>query len=145
LFKPIFFQVKPFTTPFVSSGTVTIVTPEPRQREGGSPQPHCSQAGPFAQRVGDVFSQSHASLLVKGFENAAQAWLAQAQPCASDLFDSLVPTRLTLRAAFQQSTAHLPQCLVVYIRAIRMVANNFAINDSAYFHATSSAALNVNN
>ena len=40
-------------------------------------------------------------------------------PRASALFDSLDPSRLTLRAAFRQSTAHLPQCLVVYIRVIR--------------------------
>jgi hypothetical protein len=40
------------------------------------------KAGPLAKRVSDVFSQSRASSIVKGFENAAPAWLAQAPPCA---------------------------------------------------------------
>jgi hypothetical protein len=43
------------------------------------------QAGPLAKRVGGVFSQSRASSIVKGFEKAAPAWLAQAPPCASAL------------------------------------------------------------
>jgi len=44
------------------------------------------KAGPLAERVGDVVSQSRASSLVKGFENAAPAWLDQALPCAAALF-----------------------------------------------------------
>ena len=40
-----------------------------------------SAAGPSAQRMSDVFSQSRASSLVEGFENATPAWPAQAQPC----------------------------------------------------------------
>jgi hypothetical protein len=39
------------------------------------------KAGPLAEREGDVFSKSRASSLVKGFENAAPAWLDQARPC----------------------------------------------------------------
>ena len=41
-----------------------------------------AKAGPLAEREGDVISQSRASSLVKGFENSAPAWLAQAPPCA---------------------------------------------------------------
>ena len=44
------------------------------------------KAGPLAKRVSDTISQSRASSLVKGFENAAPAWLDQALPCASPLF-----------------------------------------------------------
>jgi hypothetical protein len=40
------------------------------------------KAGPLAKRVSDVFSQSRASSIVKGFEKAAPAWLAKAPPCA---------------------------------------------------------------
>ena len=40
------------------------------------------KAGPLAKRVSDVFSKFRASSIVKGFENAAPAWLAQASPCA---------------------------------------------------------------
>ena len=36
----------------------------------------------LAKRVSDTISQSRASSLVKGFENAAPAWLDQALPCA---------------------------------------------------------------
>ena len=43
------------------------------------------KAGLLAKRVSDVFSQSRASSLVKRFEDAAPAWLAQAPPCASAL------------------------------------------------------------
>jgi hypothetical protein len=35
------------------------------------------KAGLLAKRVSDAISQSHASSLVKGFENAAPAWLAK--------------------------------------------------------------------
>jgi hypothetical protein len=69
--------------------------------------------------VVDVFSQSHASLLVKGFENAAPVWLAQAPPCA-------FPIR-------------------VYPCLSSVVFNNFAVNDFVYFRAPSAASLNVNN
>jgi hypothetical protein len=34
-------------------------------------------------KMSDGVSESRASSLVKGFENTAPAWLAQAQPCAS--------------------------------------------------------------
>ena len=44
--------------------------------------PARSAAGPSAQRMSDVFSQSLASSLVQGFENATPAWPVQAQPCA---------------------------------------------------------------
>jgi hypothetical protein len=44
------------------------------------------KAGPLAKRVSDTISQSRASSLVKGLENAAPAWLDQALPCASALF-----------------------------------------------------------
>jgi len=44
------------------------------------------KAGPLAKQVSDAISQSRASSLVKGFENAAPAWLDQALPCASALF-----------------------------------------------------------
>jgi len=44
------------------------------------------KAGLLVKRVSDVFLQSRASSLVKGFENAAPAWLEQALPCASPLF-----------------------------------------------------------
>jgi hypothetical protein len=44
------------------------------------------KAGLLAKRVSDAISQSRASSLVKGFENAAPAWLDQALPCASALF-----------------------------------------------------------
>ena len=40
-----------------------------------------SAAGRSARRMSDVFSQSRASSLVEGFENATPAWLVQAQPC----------------------------------------------------------------
>jgi hypothetical protein len=40
------------------------------------------KAEPLAKRVGGVFSKSRASSIVKGFEKAAPAWLAQAPPCA---------------------------------------------------------------
>ena len=40
------------------------------------------KAGPLAKRVGGVFSKSRASSIVKGFEKATPAWLAQAPPCA---------------------------------------------------------------
>jgi len=40
------------------------------------------KAGPLAERESDVFAQSRASSLVKGFEKAAPAWLAQVPPCA---------------------------------------------------------------
>jgi hypothetical protein len=43
------------------------------------------KAGPLAKRVSDAISQSRASLLVKRFEKAAPAWLAQVPPCASAL------------------------------------------------------------
>ena len=43
------------------------------------------KAGPLAKRVSDTISQSRASSLVKRFENAAPAWLAQVPPCASAL------------------------------------------------------------
>ena len=36
--------------------------------------------GHLRSRMGDGFSESRASLLVKGFESTAPAWLAQAQP-----------------------------------------------------------------
>ena len=36
------------------------------------------KAGPLAKQVSDAISQSRASPLVKGFEKAAPAWLAQA-------------------------------------------------------------------
>ncbi len=47
------------------------------------------QAGLLAECVGDVFSEFCASWLVKGFENAAPAWLVQAQP----RFSPFVPFR----------------------------------------------------
>jgi hypothetical protein len=40
-----------------------------------------AKQGHLRSRMSDVFSQSRASLLVKGFESAAPAWLVQAQPC----------------------------------------------------------------
>ena len=86
------------------------------------PSPYLAQGAKsraLAKQEGDVFSQSRASSLVKGFEKAAPAWLAQAPPCASALFESFAPAHLALRAAFWQSTAHLPRCLVVPIRVIR--------------------------
>jgi hypothetical protein len=43
------------------------------------------KAGPLAKRVGGVFSKSRASSIVKGFEKATPAWLAQAPPCTSVL------------------------------------------------------------
>jgi hypothetical protein len=50
-------------------------------------------AGPIAERGSDVFSESRASSLVKGFENAAPAWLAKRSPAAASLFLS-VPIRV---------------------------------------------------
>ena len=38
-----------------------------------------------------------------------------AKPIPVSLFDSFAPAYHALRAAFWQSTAHLPRCLVVYI------------------------------
>ena len=40
------------------------------------------KAGPLAKRVSDVFSKFRASSIVKGFEKAAPAWLAQVPACA---------------------------------------------------------------
>ena len=40
-------------------------------------------AGPLAEREGDVFLQFRASRLVKGFENAAPAWLAKRSPATN--------------------------------------------------------------
>jgi hypothetical protein len=49
-----------------------------------SPKAFCAKRkkqGYLRSRMSDVFSQSRASPLAKGFESAAPAWLAQAQPC----------------------------------------------------------------
>jgi len=43
------------------------------------------KAGPLAEREGDVFSQSRASSLVKGFENAAQLGLPKHRPALLSL------------------------------------------------------------
>ena len=42
-----------------------------------------AQAGSLAERESDVFSESRASLLVKGFENTAPAQVPCAPSCAS--------------------------------------------------------------
>ncbi len=41
------------------------------------------EAGASAQRMSDVFSESRASSLGKGFENAAPAWPAKRSPASS--------------------------------------------------------------
>jgi hypothetical protein len=43
------------------------------------------KARTLAKRVGGVFSKSRASSIVKGFEKAMPAWLAEAPPCTSAL------------------------------------------------------------
>ena len=68
------------------------------------------KAGPLAKRVSDVFSQSRASSLVKGFEKAAPAWLAQAPPCAFPIrvyprhqwFKTHNPVQASLQMSFQK-------------------------------------------
>ena len=50
-------------------------------------------AGPLAQRVGGGFSESRASSLVKGFENAASAWLAKRSRAAALLSVSICVIR----------------------------------------------------
>jgi hypothetical protein len=52
-----------------------------------------AQAGPLAERESDVFSESRAGSLVKGFENSAPVWLSQAPPCASPTFVWCMLTR----------------------------------------------------
>jgi hypothetical protein len=47
------------------------------------PRDFWTKQGHLRSRMSDGVSQSRASLLVKGFETAAPAWLVQAQPCAS--------------------------------------------------------------
>ena len=54
--------------------------PEIRGREAQSAS---GAAGPLAVREGDVFLQFRASWLVKGFENAAPAWLAKRSPATN--------------------------------------------------------------
>jgi hypothetical protein len=51
--------------------------------------PALSAAGPSARRMSDAFSQSRASSLVQGFENATQVWIVEAQPCVSPHFLSV--------------------------------------------------------
>jgi hypothetical protein len=63
-----------------------------------------AKQGHLRSRMSDVFSQSRASSLAKGFESAAPAWLAQAQPC-------------------------VPLSSSVPIRVIRGSQNDFAAND----------------
>jgi hypothetical protein len=41
-----------------------------------------AKQGHLRSRMSDVFSQSRASSLAKGFGGTAPAWLAQAQPCS---------------------------------------------------------------
>ena len=76
-----------------------------------------SSAGPFAVRVGDVFSESCASSIVKGFENSAPAWPAKRCPAATSvssvLFDSVAPTPSAFGPTFGCSFSHLPQCSIV--------------------------------
>jgi hypothetical protein len=51
-----------------------------------------AKQGHLRSRMGDGGSQSRASLLVKGFETAAPAWLVEAQPCVP--LSSSVPIRV---------------------------------------------------
>jgi hypothetical protein len=51
-----------------------------------------NKQGHQAERMGGVFSQTRASSLVKGFENAAPVWLAKRRP-ARALFVSITPLR----------------------------------------------------
>jgi hypothetical protein len=51
-----------------------------------------AKQGHLRSRMSDVFSQSRASLLVKGFGGTAPAWLVQAQPCVP--LSSSVPIRV---------------------------------------------------
>jgi hypothetical protein len=88
------------------------------------------QAGPLAERESDVFSESRASSLVKGFENSAPAWLAQAPPCAS-------PVLLCLISAFQhfrfQLFLPLPfSCLFVSF-VVPMILSSMILSSSCCF------------
>jgi hypothetical protein len=56
-----------------------------------------AKQGHLRSRMSDVFSQSRASSLAKGFGGTAPAWLVQAQPCMP--LSSSVPIRV-IRGSF---------------------------------------------
>ena len=62
--------------------------------------------GHLRSRMSDGGSQSRASLLVKGFETAAPAWLVQAQPCVP--LSSSVPIRVIRGSKFIALRVSIP-------------------------------------
>ena len=75
------------------------------------------EEGVSAERMSDVFSESRASWLAEGFENAAPAWPAKRAPALTSVqsvsFDSLVPTPSPFGPTFGCSFSHLPPCSIV--------------------------------
>jgi hypothetical protein len=65
-----------------------------------------AKQGHLRSRMSDVFSQSRASLLVKGFESAAPAWLVQAQPCVP--LSLSVPIRVIRGSKFIAPRVSIP-------------------------------------
>jgi len=70
------------------------------------------KAGPLAKRVSDVFSQSRASSLVKGFENAAPAWPAQALPCVSVAFIRVYPCHPWFKTSASPASSVVPSRVI---------------------------------
>jgi hypothetical protein len=70
------------------------------------PRDFWAKQGHLRSRMSDVFSQSRASLLVKGFESAAPAWLVQAQPCVP--LSSSVPIRVIRGSKFIAPRVSIP-------------------------------------
>ena len=68
-------------------------------------------AGPSARRLSDVFSQSLASSLVEGFENATPVWLVEAQPCVP-LPSALSVSIRVIRRSFSLPYERLYQPLI---------------------------------
>jgi hypothetical protein len=70
------------------------------------PRDFWAKQGHLRSRMSDVFSQSRASSLAKGFETAAPAWLVQAQPCVP--LSSSVPIRVIRGSKFIALRVSIP-------------------------------------
>jgi hypothetical protein len=72
------------------------------------------QQGRSRSERGDSETGESASFLVRESDSEAPAWLAKCSPAAALPFDSLVPTRLALRAAFGSLPSGRPAaCLCI--------------------------------
>jgi hypothetical protein len=91
--------------------------------------------GPLAKRESDVFAQSRASSLVKGFENSAPAWLAKALSCAAPIrVNQCHPWFKTSLSKLLAPRSLLP--IFVSIGVVRgshhFAAHDFVIHDFVY-------------